>query len=182
MKIVGDGQKYGLGIDYSLEPELLGTAGAWKNLHKQWRTTSLVVYGDNVTRFDISEFVKAHLVARNLVTIALFDPDTHVNSGIRGSAVELDSSGKISAFVERPSLPNERAFTNAGAYLLEPAVLGEIGSGFQDFGKDVFPLMVRKRQLGGYVLESSGYCLGLDTPESFKVAERILLSNQSATR
>jgi hypothetical protein len=47
-------------IRYSHEPELLGTAGAWKLLEREWTTTSLVVYGDNLMHFDLHAFARAH--------------------------------------------------------------------------------------------------------------------------
>lgn len=170
---LGDGGRYGVALRYSHEPEILGTAGAWKKLIAQWSDTSLVVYGDNLMRFDLSLFLAAHRRAGVLASVALFDPARHAHSGIAGSRVMLADGGRIQRFAEGAAAASG-GLVNAGAYLLEPAVGKWIGPGFQDFGRDVFPALVTAGQVYGYVLEEGAFCLGLDTPESFRRAEALI--------
>ena len=172
---VGDGSRWGLEVRYSVEPEILGTAGAWQRLAAEWRTTSLVVYGDNLLRFGLGAFLDRHRDTGALATIALFDPDRHANTGIAGGHVALDAGGRVRRFVEgtRPA-GSGPFYVNAGAYLLEPAMRAHIEPGFQDFGRGVFPPLVAMGRVFGHVLEPTGYCLGVDTPESFKAAQALI--------
>lgn len=174
---VGDGRRFGLHIHYSHESTILGTAGAWKHLETQWSGTSLVVYGDNLLRFSLARFLEQHRTSKALVSVALFNPSRHAHTGIAGGRVDLDDDGWIVDFVEGvPAASARRHYVNAGAYLLDPLVSRSVPPGFQDFGKDVFPRLTGARRLLGHVLEDSGYCLGLDTPESFAVAHDIVQS------
>ncbi len=178
---VGDGSRFGLRVRYSHEPEILGTAGAWKRLEAYWSGTSLVVYGDNLLRFDLAAFGRRHQAAGAAATIALFDPEVHRHTGIAGGHVELGPSGRVVRFVEGPRpADGRRHYVNAGAYLLEPGVAAALGAGFQDFARDLFPRLAAEGRLGGHVLEPDGYCLGIDTPASLATAQALVHSLSEA--
>lgn len=172
---LGNGGAYGVSIRYSHEPELLGTAGAWREVARTHAGTWLVVYGDNVTRFDLWALLEAHGARGAVATIALFDPVRHRNTGIAGGHVALGDGGRVAEFREgEPPRPGRREFVNAGVYLLEPTVLEFIGGGAQDFGRDVFPRLVATGGVYGHVMEDAGFCLGVDTPESFEAARGLV--------
>lgn len=172
---LGDGARHGLRISYAFEPELLGTAGAWRNLAAEWGGTSLVVYGDNVMRFDLDEFLAVHRRSGASATVAVFDPARHRNTGIAGGHVVLAEDGRIREFREGvPPRPGAQEYVNAGAYLLEPRLLEKVPPGFQDFGRDIFPQLLAADEIHGHIIDDAGYCLGLDTPESHAVAQEIL--------
>jgi mannose-1-phosphate guanylyltransferase len=173
--VLGDGSRYGVRIRYSEEAQILGTAGGWKRLRTEWSTASLVIYGDNIMRFDLNGLVRAHAVRPALCTVALFDLARHANTGIAGSRVEVDGERRITAFREGSS---GRGLVNAGAYVVQPELAEHVADGFQDFGRDVFPPLAVAGRLNAHIIESDGYCLGLDTPESFAVAERLALEGQ----
>ena len=170
---LGDGSRFGVRIHYSIEPEILGTAGAWKHLGDHWTGTSLVVYGDNLLRVDLERLGYEHRRGGMSATIALFDPSVSPNSGIAGGRVQIDGGARVTEFVEGASGATG-GLVNAGVYLLEPAILQRVLPGFQDFSRDVFPELVAVRQLGAYVMSSAEYCLGLDTPESFAKAQTLI--------
>lgn len=182
-----DRDGFGVDVHFSLEEGLLGTAGAWKKLDREWGETSLVVYGDNLTRFDLERFLESHLAGGASATAAFFDASRHRNTGIAGGRAELSGDGRVVAFREGspdtasdPAGASASSFVNAGVYLLEPAVVDRIGPGFQDFAVDVFPQLVDAGELGGYVLEDDGFCLGVDTPEKFGMARGLIESGQVA--
>lgn len=176
---LGDGSRHGVRISWAHEPEILGTAGAFRALAAHWAGTDpvLVVYGDNLMAFDLGAFAAFHARAGARGTVALFDPARHLNTRIAGGRVRLDAASRITAFVEGGT---GEGYVNAGAYLLDPSVAADVAPGFQDFGRDVFPPLARAGALAGHLLEPSGYCLGLDTPESFAVAEQLVASRQVA--
>lgn len=178
--VIGTGEHLGLKVSYSLEPEILGTAGAFKHLQNQWHGTSLVLYGDSLVQFDLSEFLRVHQSSGAVTTIALFDQKTHPHTAIAGGRVVLDDRGKVKSFremtVTEATIPS--TLVNAGVYLLEPAVLEMIPpQTFYDFARDLFPQMLAaERHLQGYRID--GYCLGLDTPESFANAMSLIESGK----
>lgn len=180
-------------IRFSHEDPILGTAGAWRELAAEWSdATSLVVYGDNVTRFDLGAFQAAHRAAAAtgsavagaanatgpvLATVALFDPARHANTGIAGSRVRVDGTSRVAGFEEVRGGSGDAvgaALVNTGACLLEPAVAGGLDRGFADFGADVFPALARSGRLGAHVIEDGGFCLGLDTPTHFEAGRRLV--------
>ena len=170
----GDGNRFGVAVRYSVEPEIRGTAGAWKQLEREWRGTSLVVYGDNLIRFDLQRFLAEHRRRGALMSVALFDQAKHANTGIAGGYATLAADGRIERFVEGARPTQGDSYVNAGAYLLEPSVADRIAAGVQDFGRDVMPPLAAAGKLFGHVLEPEAFCLGLDTPASFARGEEML--------
>jgi NDP-sugar pyrophosphorylase family protein len=172
---IGDGSRLGVHVEYAFEPEILGTSGAFRALGSRWTDTTLVIYGDNLMRFDLGRFRAAHRDGGSDATVALFDPDRHRNSRIAGSRIHVSPDGLVSSFSEGAATDG---FVNAGAYLLEPKVVTAIPPGFSDFGRDVFPALVAEGRLRAYLMEATGYCLGLDTPESHQNAEQLISSKR----
>jgi NDP-sugar pyrophosphorylase family protein len=179
---IGGGKRWGLRVRYSREEELLGTAGALKKLEDEFRDeTFLVLYGDNFTDCDLTSLMKEHKKSKAAGTIAVFDPKKNPNSGIAGGRVLLKKDGAIENFREGPSTPrrtsggfaqDEPDLVNAGIYALEPQVLEHIPRGHSDFGRDIFPAILGEGlKLNAFKMK--GYCLGLDTPESYNRAKEI---------
>jgi NDP-sugar pyrophosphorylase family protein len=173
---LGDGSAYGVSIRYVHEPEILGTAGAVRNLAADWDGTFLVVYGDNLVGFDLAAMRRQHTESGALVTVALFNWDRDTHSGIAGGRVVMDAGGRITGFAERGSGDAQPAspWVNAGVYLLEPDICRHIPAGiFSDFGRDVFPrLLASGMRVQGYPV--GGYCLAIDTPEALARAQQVL--------
>lgn len=96
---IGSGDWLGLDIRYSPESTLLGTAGAWRRLHPAWPSTSLVVYGDNLMRFDLERLLHAHRENGTRMTVALFDPARHAHTAACGGVARV-ADGRVTAFHE----------------------------------------------------------------------------------
>lgn len=171
---IGDGADFGLHVAYVHEADLLGTAGALRNLPVAAESPMWVVYGDSLVRFDLSALDAAHRRGGAEATIALFDPDVHANTGIAGGRVRLAADGGVAAFVEGSEATS--GLVNAGVYRVEPTLLDLIPPGrLVDFGREVFPAMLAQgRRLQGHVMEPTGVCLGFDTPESFAVGQALV--------
>lgn len=175
---IGDGSAFGLSVNYVFEPELLGTAGALANISQVVEPGMMLVYGDNLLRFDVDALRTRHADSGAELTMALFDQDRHRHTGIAGGRVLVDATGAVTGFVEGAGAGSP--LVNAGVYVLEPTILDLIPrGGLVDFGKDVFPAMLaQRRKLMAHVLEPDGVCLGLDTPESFAAGEALLASGE----
>ena len=175
---LGNGSRYGVRIRYAFEPTIRGTAGAVKNLESDWDEDFLVVYGDNLLGFDLAAMQRTHAASGALATIALFDWDRDLHSGIAGGRVTMTADGTIEGFVEQganAALPAS-PWVNAGVYLLQPAICRHIPADtFCDFGRDVFPSLLKANlHLGGYPIQD--YCLAVDTPEALARAQHIVES------
>ena len=138
----GDGSRFGVSLTYSFEPQLLGTAGAVKELEEFFKDGPFyVIYGDVLTRLDLGLLLAHHRACGALATIALYQPEDLTRCGV----VQQDENGWITSFIEKPSNGSTAdAWANAGIYLMEPALLQRMRADApQDFGKDVFPELVR---------------------------------------
>lgn len=137
----GDGQKWGVRIRYSFEPDIMGTAGAVKKLEAELRGAPfLVVYGDNFSEFDFADFISCSEKAGGLGTLAVFEKEDVAGSGV----ADIGSGGRIVRFLEKPA-PNEvmSHWVNAGIYRLSDDILDAIPLGYSDFGHDIFPEAVK---------------------------------------
>ncbi len=169
---LGQGDDLGLNIQYAFEPEILGTAGAVKHLQEEWKETFLVVYGDNLFQFSLDTFISFHQSQKTPLSIGVFDRSKHLHTGIAGGRVVLKGS-YVQGFIEggNQAISN---YVNAGVYLLEPKILEIIPEEtFFDFGNDLFPKCIHNDiKISGHIIE--GYCLGIDTPESYQNALTII--------
>jgi NDP-sugar pyrophosphorylase family protein len=166
----GDGSQFGVKITYSLETEILGTAGGVKRMEAQLRAgTFLVIYGDNLMRFELAPLVEFHRDRQALATMGLFESAEPWTGGV----VETAADGRVTRFVEKPDRKEiSTNLINAGIYLLEPAVLDAIPAGqFCDFGKSVFPsLLAAKRPV--FAMKPRAYIHDVGTPERLAQAQR----------
>lgn len=175
---VGDGARFGVKVAWSEEEPLLGTAGAAKKLEGELTADGgpfLLLYGDNVFEFDLGRMIRKHLDHRAqdpalLGTIAVFDTARNPHTGIAGGRVASEPGGRITGFVEgQPGAPGH---VNAACYVLESAVLQHVPPPPRatDWARETFPQMLAAGlHLRSYLIE--GYCLGIDTPESYLRAE-----------
>lgn len=165
----GSGGRWGVTIQYSYEPELLGTAGAVRKIIEDYWNRSrtepfLVAYGDNLFEFDLAEITSSYEKTK-AATIALIEKDDVNESGI----VLLDKDARVIKFIEKPKKDELISrLVNAGLYVLTPDVLDYIPAKKPaDFGKDVFPEMIRNNvRIFGVIVK--GNLIAVDTPFLYK--------------
>jgi dTDP-glucose pyrophosphorylase len=99
----GDGSRWQMQLNYSHEPQLLGTAGGVKNLEGFFRSEEafLVHYGDVLTDQDLSALIEFHRHNHALAT------SWCTNARRSNSVVTLDASNRIIGFLERPADSSE---------------------------------------------------------------------------
>ena len=160
----GDGSRFGVRIEYSVEDEPLGTAGAVKKLEASLHDTFIVYNGDIYTTIPLDEVIAVHRARKAVATIAL----TPVEDPSQYGVVETDNSGSIRRFIEKPGPGVTTANSiNAGIYVLEPGVLGHMNEGFVMFETDVFPSLL-KAGAPFYAHESDAYWIDIGTPEKYR--------------
>jgi len=147
------------------EPELLGSAGTLLS-NRAWVEDEgffLACYADNLTDFELSRLVNAHLAYGGPATLTLFRAENPRSVGI----VEMDNEARVVAFIEKPEDPTGN-LANAGMYAFSPSVLDEIeGLPPVDIGYGLLPKLVGKAR--GLVLDC--YLRDIGTIESYNQAQ-----------
>ncbi|HEY41781.1 MAG TPA: NDP-sugar synthase [Dehalococcoidia bacterium] len=173
---LGDGSRFGVSIAYVVEDSPRGTAGAFKNVEKHITDTFIGMNGDIFNDLDITAMLRFHREKNATATIAL----TPVEDPTAYGLIETDTTGLVKRFLEKPS-PSEVTtnMINAGTYVLEPEVLGQIPSDVQvSIERETFPLLVSSGK-PVYAFSSSGYWMDMGTPDKYLQLHRDLLAGRS---
>ncbi len=171
----GDGSRWGVRMDYSVEEEPLGTAGSVKYVEDRLNERFVVVSGDALTDVDLEKAVAFHEERRAEVTLVLKKVDDPSEFGI----VVVDDDGRVSEFLEKPDEDEVFSYTaNTGIYVVEPGVLRDIPEGQEyDWSEDQFPKMLEEgRPAYGYVME--GYWEDIGNIEQYMSAQRDVLDGK----
>lgn len=146
------------------EPELLGSAGTLA-ANRHWIASDeffLACNADNLTDFDMRSLIDAHREQGAIATLAVFrSPDPSA-----GGVVEIDASGLVVGFEEKPSQPVSD-LANAGMYAFHPSVLDRIEAGRpKDIGYDLLPRLVGRSR----TVMVDGYFRDIGTAEAYRLA------------
>ncbi len=171
----GDGSEWGVGIEYSVEEEPLGTAGSVKLVENLLPERFVIVSGDALTDVDLREVTAFHEERGAEATLVLKKVDDPSGFGI----VEIEDDGRVTEFLEKPDEEEVFSYTaNTGIYILEPEVLRDIPEGQEyDFADELFPkLLGEGRSVYGYVME--GYWEDIGNIEQYMGAQRDVLDGK----
>ena len=146
------------------EPELLGSAGTLA-ANRRWvdgEELFLACNADNLTDFDLRSLVDAHREHGTIATLTVF----HSPNPSAGGVMELDRTGRVIGFVEKPSQPVSD-LVNAGMYAFHPSVLDEIAvAPPNDIGYDLLPRLVGKAR----AVLVEGYFRDIGTADAYRNA------------
>ena len=131
----GDGSRLGACIEYFIEDQPLGNAGALFKLRDELTEPFLLLNADAVFDIDFNRFVEFHRNHGGLVTLF-----THPNSHPYDSGVLIaDESGAVQQWLTkedvRPQWYQNRV--NAGLHVIDPAVLDVSGIDAETIGTEV---------------------------------------------
>lgn len=165
----GNGGKWGVRIDYSLEDRPLGTMGPLTLLN-DLPDDFLVMNGDILTDLDYREFYDFHVSHQNIFTISAFQREVRSEYGV----LEIDGQGLLCGFREKPVIKYN---VSMGIYMASKRILAHIpwgkAYGFDNLMLDLIenncPAMVK--QFDGYWLDigrPDDYCQAIDEFESLK--------------
>ena len=123
----GDGEEFGMNLQYATEEMPLGTAGSVRNAEDALRDEPfLVISGDALTDMDLTGLVRFHKDKGALVTVALARVPDPLEFGI----VITEEDGQIQRFLEKPTWGQVFSDTvNTGIYVMEPEVLARDPAG-----------------------------------------------------
>src|SRR5208337_12691 len=120
VKYFGDGEGFGVKLNYLKEDHPMGTAGGLKQM-KRPDGTFLVINGDILTGVPFQEMLAYHRKHGAVLTVGVRKYDKQVPFGV----VECEDV-RITKLQEKPLLTY---FINAGTYLLEPSACDYIPEG-----------------------------------------------------
>ena len=164
-----EGQRWGVEIFYSYEPQLLGTAGGVKQIESffEGEDAFLVHYGDVLTDQDFSAMYTFHCETRAEITMLLHQ------RAKSNSVVFLNEQKRVVAFLERPSDKERQKikspWVNSGISICNPSVFGAIPAGVEsDFPRHIIPKFIDQGKVYGFPL--SGYRCAVDSPQRLEEA------------
>jgi dTDP-glucose pyrophosphorylase len=111
----GDGSTFGVNIEYILEEQRMGTAGALSLLANIPNEPFFVMNGDLLTNVNFEHFLDYHNAQDAMATMGVREYDFQVPYGV----VNIDN-GKITTIIEKPV---HKFFVSAGMYILDPRVI-----------------------------------------------------------
>lgn len=156
----------GPAIQLVFEPELLGSAGTLL-ANREWVDEEkffLACNADNLTDFDLRSLVAAHRDGGEVATLTVF----HSENPSAGGVVEIDSSGTVVAFVEKPAEPVSD-LVNAGIYAFSPQVLDALDGALPcDIGHHLLPRLVGRAK----AIPVPGYFRDIGAVDVYRLAQK----------
>jgi NDP-sugar pyrophosphorylase family protein len=157
----GDGSKWKVKIDYSLEEIPLSTMGPL-SLIGDLPDNFLVMNGDILTDLNYSELYNEHVRQKNIFTVSSYIRE-HVN--LYG-VLEVNDKGKMTGFFEKPV---SRFEVSMGIYMLSKKILEFIPHN-KAYGFDTLMLDLIKSGNNAAVRRFSGYWLDIGRPDDYMQA------------
>lgn len=164
----GDGSRFGVSIEYSVEEQPLGNAGALFKLRDKLTEPFLLLNADAVFDIDFNRFVEYHRTQGGLVTLF-----THPNSHPYDSGVLIaDKRGAVQRWLTKEDVRPQwyRNCVNAGLHVIDPSVLDMSGIDTEVVGTEVGGKRV-KVDLDRQILKplcGTGKMFCYDSPEYVK--------------
>ena len=171
----GDGTDWGTQMIYSVEDEPLGTAGSVKKVEPYFNDTFIIISGDSLTDFDLSQAVEFHREKGAIATLVL----TRVPNPLEFGVVVTNGEGRVRHFLEKPSWGEVFSDTvNTGIYVLEPDIFDFMQADTPlDFSKELFPRLLEENQpIYGYV--AAGYWSDIGNLEQYRQAHQDLFDGK----
>lgn len=160
-KHFGDGNTFGVNINYINEDQPLGTAGAL-GLMKVPKGITLVVNGDILTQLDFRAMYDFHCSHKAAMTIGVRKCEMEIPYGV----VELDDV-VVKNISEKPT---ETFIVNAGIYLLEPIAYSYIPKKVHFDMTDLVGCMVKaKHKVICFPIHE--YWMDIGHPENYQQAQ-----------
>ncbi len=158
----GDGQQFGVELNYVKEDQPLGTAGALSFLQSS-NDPILVINGDILTRVDFRAMLDFHNDHDADMTVAVSKYEHQIPYGV------VDSDGlRITRVSEKPSV---QRFINAGIYLLDPEICRYIPNGqCFDMTDLITHLIDRDRRVIGFPIRE--YWMDIGEFDDYKKAQK----------
>ncbi len=173
-KHFGNGRKYGVNIEYSLEDRLLGTAGALKKAEAWLNDVFFTMYGDSYLFLDFS-LVMSYFKSQNKLALMTvyknYDQYDRSNTVVEGNLVKKFSKRKKT---------KDMVYIEYGANIFRKEALELIPEKPPYSLDDLFPRLIEMDELLAFEVKERFYEIG--SPQGLKEFEefvRMALSTKS---
>jgi NDP-sugar pyrophosphorylase family protein len=156
--LCGDGSKWGVSIDYSLETVPLGTVAPLKLL-SDLPDNFLLMNGDVLTDLDMGRLYVEHVGQGRLFTIAASARTQIIDYGV----VHAGPQNELTGFEEKPKIDY---LVSMGVYIVNRAVVDHVPTG-QKYGFDNLMLDMLARKALVHVEPYSGYWLDIGRVDDY---------------
>ncbi len=163
---LGDGA-HGVSLEWSVEPEPLGTGGALRLAAPFVDGPALVVNGDTLGECDPWTLERDRWEAGAVGAVALYRVE---DAAARGRVEH--AGGRVRRFVEKDPAWRGPAWVNGGQYAFSPLLWRHLPPGTSSLERDVLPGLAAAGLLAGS--EMPGRFWDIGTPEEHARAEREL--------
>lgn len=179
-ELLGDGNKFGIAIQYSREPVILGTGGGIKKMLKMTDDDDvLIANGDVIADFDVSALIAQHKANKPLATFALYK---HPNAKKYGLLSYQNQ--KMFSILNKPTPPAdaEQAMF-ASFHVVTKARLEELLSKFDEHKmfcimNDVYIPHIQKNENDFDAFILGGFWRACDSLEDIREVEALLNGTQ----
>ena len=159
MAYFGDGERWGLKIDYSIEDQPLGTIGPLK-LISDLPDDFLVMNGDVLTDLNFNDLYRAHVASGAVGTIGTYERDVKIDFGVLRYAA---ATRRITGFVEKPE---EHFSVSMGVYAFSRRLLDLVPEN-RPFGFDDLMLAFIDGDYDVRAYPFDGYWLDIGRPDDY---------------
>lgn len=158
MSFIGNGDRWGVKIDYSLEDRPLSTIGPLK-LIQDLPEKFLVLNGDILTDLDFRGLYETHAKSASEVTVATFRRSQKTDYGV----IDTNDHGRIIGFREKPV---HSYIVSMGVYALNRSILEPLKTG-APYGFDnlMYDCLANNNPATSYLWE--GFWLDIGRPEDY---------------
>ena len=165
----GNGQKFGVSIEYIIEDTALGTAGALGYLKSMTDDMFLLLNGDIIFDVDFSRMIEFHKSKNAMVTL-FGHPNSHPYDS---SLLVIDKESEVIDWINKEDKRGwERNLVNAGIHLISSKIFTDSNTAFLfdmvsklDLDRDVLKRIINKKKL--YVYASPEYVVDMGTPDRY---------------
>jgi mannose-1-phosphate guanylyltransferase len=170
---VGDGRTLGLRVSYSFERKILGTAGGPRKVRRFFGDEPfLLVNGDVLFDFDLSDLVRRHASSGARATLAL---TAHRKVEAYGGIV-TGPGGFIRALAGLPRPVTGPPLLFTGVHVVDPDLLDGLRPGPSDSVRDLYvPLVAEGQRLLGVRVSGAWYDFG--SPSLYLASQLSMMSS-----
>lgn len=162
MAFFGDGSKFGLKINYSMEDRPLSTVAPIKRI-PNLPENFLVMNGDLLTDLDFGALYNFHLQHKALLTVSTYQRQTKIDFGV----IEVDGPAQVATgFREKPVYTFD---VSMGVYAMNRAVLEFVPEN-EPFGFDNLMITLLEQRKPVKIYGYGGYWLDIGRPDDYEKA------------
>tara|TARA_B100002049_G_scaffold210523_1_gene172998 strand:+ start:539 stop:1240 length:702 start_codon:yes stop_codon:yes gene_type:complete len=158
----GDGERFGIKIEYAVSKKQLATAGQLKTAEKFIEGDFVCMYGDSIFNFNLKNMIKQHSTKKALITMSLNEYKTNLPYGV----IKTSRSGRVTSWDEKPEI---KANVNMGCYIMNSKVFDLIPKN-KPYGMDeVIKKAMKRKDIVNSFITKKGFS-DIGNKESYKKA------------